>query len=52
MEQHFRFKASLPQVAYLTGRNLATFKRDCRQLFHTFPAAGCANDSYRKSIGC
>lgn len=38
MEQHFRFRAALPQLAYLTGRSLATFKRDFQQLFHESPS--------------
>jgi len=38
MRQHFRFKVELKQLAYLTGRSLAAFKRDFNQLFHTSPA--------------
>lgn len=33
MEQHFRFNAPLSRLAYLTGRSLATFKRDFTHLF-------------------
>lgn len=38
MEQHFRCRVSLPQLAYLTGRSLATFKRDFSKLFHEPPS--------------
>ena len=38
MEQHFRAKASLPQLAYLTGRSLETFRRDFSKLFRKSPA--------------
>lgn len=37
MNQHFRFNAPLSRWAYLTGRSLATFKRDFEKLFHTSP---------------
>lgn len=38
MRQHFRFNVGLRQLAYLTGRSLAAFKRDFRHLFHASPA--------------
>lgn len=38
MRQHFRFNVELKQLAYLTGRSLATFKRDFDKVFHTSPA--------------
>ena len=38
MRQPFRFNVGLRQLAYLTGRSLATFKRDFEKLFHTSPA--------------
>ncbi len=38
MQQNFRFKAKLSQYAYLTGRSLATFKRDFEKTFHTSPS--------------
>ncbi|UOG73430.1 AraC family transcriptional regulator [Hymenobacter tibetensis] len=38
MRQHFRFNVGLPQLAYLTGRSLASFKRDFHRIFRTSPA--------------
>lgn len=38
MRQNFRFNVGLRQLAYLTGRSLAAFKRDFNQIFHTSPA--------------
>jgi AraC-like DNA-binding protein len=38
MRQNFRFNVRLEQLAYLTGRSLATFKRDFAKVFHTSPA--------------
>jgi AraC-like DNA-binding protein len=35
--QNFRFNVELKQLAYLTGRSLATFKRDFQKIFHTSP---------------
>ena len=37
MRQNFRFNVGLKQLAYLTGRSLATFKRDFDHVFHTSP---------------
>lgn len=37
MRQNFRFNLGLRQLAYLTGRSLAAFKRDFHQVFHTSP---------------
>jgi transcriptional regulator GlxA family with amidase domain len=38
MRQNFRFKLAGQELAALTGRSLAAFKRDFQQLFHTSPA--------------
>lgn len=38
MRQNFCFNVEIKQLAYLTGRSLATFKRDFAQLYHTSPA--------------
>lgn len=38
MRQNFRFNVGLKQLAFLTGRSLATFKRDFNRTFHTSPA--------------
>ena len=37
MRQHFRCNISLSQLAYLTGRSLATFKRDFTRIFQDSP---------------
>ncbi len=37
MQQNYQFNVGLPKFAYLTGRSLATFKRDFEKLFHTSP---------------
>lgn len=37
MRQNFRFNIGLQQLAYLTGRSLATFKRDFDKVFHASP---------------
>lgn len=37
MQQHFHYNVSLEQFARLTGRSLATFKRDFQKLFGTSP---------------
>lgn len=37
MNNNFRFNVPLPQLAFLTGRSLATFKRDFEKLFQTSP---------------
>lgn len=37
MTKHFAFNVEMKQFAYLTGRSLATFKRDFEKLFHTSP---------------
>ena len=37
MNTHFRFNVPLSQFAFLTGRSLATFKRDFEKLFQTTP---------------
>jgi AraC-like DNA-binding protein len=37
MMQHYQFNVGLNRFAYLTGRSLATFKRDFEKTFHTSP---------------
>ena len=37
MSRHFAFNVEMKQFAYLTGRSLATFKRDFEKIFHTSP---------------
>jgi AraC family transcriptional regulator, exoenzyme S synthesis regulatory protein ExsA len=37
MLQHYQFNVGLHRFAYLTGRSLATFKRDFEKIFHTSP---------------
>jgi len=38
MNQNFHFNVQLKRFAYLTGRSLATFKRDFDKTFHTSPS--------------
>ncbi|MBO9732537.1 MAG: helix-turn-helix transcriptional regulator [Chitinophaga sp.] len=38
MQQNFHFNVELKRFAYLTGRSLATFKRDFEKIFHTSPS--------------
>jgi AraC-like DNA-binding protein len=38
MRENFRFNVELKQFAHLTGRSLATFKRDFEKIFRTSPA--------------
>lgn len=38
MRQNFRFNVELRQLAYLTGRSLASFKRDFNHVFRSSPA--------------
>lgn len=37
MNQNYRYNVNLERFAYLTGRSLATFKRDFEKIFHTSP---------------
>jgi AraC family transcriptional regulator, exoenzyme S synthesis regulatory protein ExsA len=37
MNEHYRFNVDLNRFAYLTGRSLATFKRDFERIYHTSP---------------
>jgi AraC-like DNA-binding protein len=37
MIRHFAFNVEMKRFAYLTGRSLATFKRDFEKIFHTSP---------------
>ncbi|TVT40090.1 AraC family transcriptional regulator [Hymenobacter setariae] len=38
MQKNFRFNVAISRFAYLTGRSLATFKRDFERLFRTSPS--------------
>lgn len=38
MQQRFHFNVDLKRFAYLTGRSLATFKRDFEKIFQTSPS--------------
>lgn len=38
MEQNFRFNVDLKRLAFLTGRSLATFKRDFMKIYDTSPS--------------
>jgi AraC-like DNA-binding protein len=38
MQKNFHFKVGLNRFAYLTGRSLATFKRDFEKIFHISPS--------------
>ncbi|WEK34987.1 MAG: AraC family transcriptional regulator [Candidatus Pseudobacter hemicellulosilyticus] len=38
MNRNFHFNVELKRFAYLTGRSLATFKRDFEKIFHTSPS--------------
>lgn len=37
MQQNYRFNVDMKRLAFLTGRSLATFKRDFQKTFHTTP---------------
>ena len=37
MNRNYKFNVDLNRFAYLTGRSLATFKRDFERIFHTSP---------------
>lgn len=37
MIQNYKYNVNLERFAYLTGRSLATFKRDFEKIFHTSP---------------
>ncbi|MDB5110438.1 MAG: AraC family transcriptional regulator [Mucilaginibacter sp.] len=37
MNKHYKFNVDLNRFAYLTGRSMATFKRDFERIFHTTP---------------
>ena len=37
MNQNFRYNTQMKRYAYLTGRSLATFKRDFQKIFNTTP---------------
>lgn len=38
MHKNFHFNVQMNRFAYLTGRSLATFKRDFERIFHTSPS--------------
>ena len=38
MEKNYHFNVLLKRFAYLTGRSLATFKRDFEKIYHTTPS--------------
>ena len=38
MNEHYKYNVHLDRFAYLTGRSLATFKRDFEKIFHTSPS--------------
>jgi len=37
MNEHYKFNVDINRFSYLTGRSLATFKRDFEKIFHTSP---------------
>lgn len=37
MNEHYKFNVDISRFAYLTGRSLASFKRDFEKIFHTSP---------------
>ncbi len=37
MSENYKFNVDISRFAYLTGRSLATFKRDFEKIFHTSP---------------
>jgi AraC-like DNA-binding protein len=37
MNQNYKYNVDISRFAYLTGRSLATFKRDFERIFHTSP---------------
>lgn len=37
MQKNYKFNVDIHRFAYLTGRSLATFKRDFEKIFHTSP---------------
>ncbi|MGF6929152.1 AraC-like DNA-binding protein [Chitinophaga sp. W2I13] len=37
MERHFMFNMTMDRFGYLTGRSLATFRRDFKKTYHTTP---------------
>ncbi|WP_205945674.1 AraC family transcriptional regulator [Pedobacter frigiditerrae] len=43
MEKNFHFNVQLKRFAYLTGRSLATFKRDFKKIFNTTPSRWLQN---------
>ena len=38
MQRHFHFNVKMSRFAYLSGRSLATFKRDFQKIFHSTPS--------------
>ena len=37
MNENYKFNVDISRFAYLTGRSLATFKRDFERIYHTSP---------------
>lgn len=50
MEQNFRFKVDLKRLAFLTGRSLATFKRDFEKIYNTTPNRWLQQGDWKKHI--
>lgn len=50
MLQNFHFNVAMKRFAYLTGRSLATFKRDFEKIFHTSRVAGYSKSACSKRI--
>lgn len=50
MNKNFHFNVQLSRFAYLTGRSLATFKRDFEHIFHTSPGKWLQQRRHRKHI--
>ncbi|MDM1408297.1 AraC family transcriptional regulator [Myroides sp. DF42-4-2] len=49
MNLHFRFNIPLVEFAFLTGRSLATFKRDFEKIFHQSPNKWLVNRRLEES---
>jgi AraC-like DNA-binding protein len=49
MQKHYAFNISLERFAYLTGRSLATFKRDFQKAFHTSPQKWIVEKSLKEA---
>jgi AraC family transcriptional regulator, exoenzyme S synthesis regulatory protein ExsA len=49
MNEHYKFNVSMKQFAKLTGRSLATFKRDFQKIFSTPPQKWLLNKRLREA---